>query len=274
MRTPAPGSAAQQERAGYFKTASGEHLYTVLHEAATPAARVLLIGPFASERHHSYLPWIRWARFLAARGVEALRFDYRGVGESTGSFEAMTFADWMEDVVELHAWLAQRSPRLPLFLHGLGLGAVFAGRAFADSSGDGLLVWAPPASAHAVLRSALLSWVTLQKLSRRAEERKALPRYLEELESEGILEVNGYRWSARLWRDSFDFTLPAFSDPEEGHPAPKSRPVRMVNLGNEASPLVRGGMGGYDEAKDFNWLFQANYDWLASVWAVRSEYPA
>ena len=50
-----------EERAGYYPV-SGAHLYTVLHEVAEPLARMLLVGPFASERHNSYLPWVRWAR--------------------------------------------------------------------------------------------------------------------------------------------------------------------------------------------------------------------
>ena len=54
------------EHAGYFEV-PGAHLYTVLHEVKDPVARVLLVGPFASERHISYLPWVRWARYLAAR---------------------------------------------------------------------------------------------------------------------------------------------------------------------------------------------------------------
>jgi alpha-beta hydrolase superfamily lysophospholipase len=108
----------------------GGHLYTVLHEAEDPVARVLLVGSFAAERHFSYQPWVRWARSLAARQIEVLRYDYRGVGESPGVFEDMTFDHWAEDVQLLAEWLSSRSPRLPLVLHGLEVGAILAGKCF------------------------------------------------------------------------------------------------------------------------------------------------
>ena len=78
------------ERAGYVES-RGSQIYSVLHGVADPIARVLLVGPFASERFASYVPWVRWARYLASRRIEALRFDYRGVGESAGTFEDASF---------------------------------------------------------------------------------------------------------------------------------------------------------------------------------------
>src|SRR5580700_4050006 len=104
-----------EEHTGYFAV-SGAHLYTVLHRVEEPMARVLLSGSFASERHYSYDPWVRWARCLAQRGVEVLRYDYRGVGESEGTFEETSFQQWSEDLQLLASWLKGRSPNLPLVL--------------------------------------------------------------------------------------------------------------------------------------------------------------
>lgn len=97
MQTQCSTNTRLSEQAGYF-TVPGAHLYTVVHQVTDPVARVLLVGPFASERHVSYHPWVRWARYLAARQIEVVRYDYRGVGESTGVFEEMSFEHWSEDV--------------------------------------------------------------------------------------------------------------------------------------------------------------------------------
>ena len=200
MQSPLHPNRQLQEHAGYFPV-SGAHLYTVLHEVIDPVARVLLVGPFASERHNSYLPWVRWARFLAAQKIEVLRYDYRGIGESTGAFEQMTFADWSQDVRLLGAWLETRSPHAPLVLHGLGLGAVLAGRAFDEGIGEGLLLWSPPENANQALRATLVRWVGLEQIFKFGNDRKSASNHIRALEQGTSLEVDGYRWSAGLWQD-------------------------------------------------------------------------
>jgi hypothetical protein len=252
------------EHAGYFNV-SGAHLYTVLHEVPDPVARVLLVGPFASERHNSYLPWVRWARYLAKRGIEVLRYDYRGIGESTGVFEEMTFAAWCGDVERLADWLRSRAAKLPLVLHGLEIGAILAAKAFHNGAGDALLLWSPPANAHQALRSTLLRWVGLEHLYKPSEEARTAGEYIRLLEQGAFVEVEGYPWSSSLWQDSFNVSLPDSIIDDATATLAYGKPVRIVKLDKKAAPLVKGGFVGYDEAKDFDWLFAPNSDWIASV---------
>lgn len=241
------------------------HLYTVLHEVVNPVARVLLVGPFAAARHNAYLPWARWARYLAARQIEVLRYDYRGVGESTGIFEDMTFDDWSDDIEALVAWIQTRPDAAPLVLHGLEIGALLAGRAFHQGRGDALLLWSPPADAHRALRSSLLRWINLERFSLPDDNPRTTADYLQELEQKSFIEVEGYRWSKALWRDSEQLALPSFMAEEETATAACGRPVRIVHLDRQAAPLVKGGFVGYDEAKDFDWLFAPNCDWIKAA---------
>lgn len=253
-----------EERAGYFQV-SGAHLYTVLHAVENPLARVLLVGPFASERHNSYLPWVRWARYLAAAKIEVLRYDYRGIGESTGNFATTTFADWSEDVERLAEWLRQRAPEAPLLLHGLGLGALLAGRAFNAGTGDGLLLWSPPANANQALRATLMRWVGLEQIFKFGDDRRSASDYIRELEQGSALEVDGYRWSIELWRESFQFAMPAALASEAEAAEAFKRPVKIVKLTRDAAPLAKGGLVGYDDLKDFTWLFEPHCAWLISA---------
>ncbi len=256
------------EEAGYFSV-SDAHLYTVLHRVENPVARVLFVGPFASERHHSYLPWVRWARYLSERRIEVLRYDYRGVGESTGVFEEMSFPHWSEDVQLLAAWLNERSPDIPLVLHGLDMGALLAARSFHGGTGDALLMWSPPGNANQALRSTLARWVGIEQIFKSPEERKSTADYIQQFKQDSFVEVDGYPWSSQLWSDSFDVELPADLVSEDRAAATYTRPVRIVKLGKEAAPLAKGGSVGYDEAKDFNWLFAPNFDWMASFLMAR-----
>lgn len=258
-----------EESAGYFPV-SGAHLYTVLHQVENPVARVLLVGSFASERHYSFDPWVRWARYLAQREVEVLRFDYRGVGESEGAFEEVSFQQWFDDLVLLANWLDGRSPNVPLVLNGLEIGALIAGRAFDAGIGNVLLLWSPSANANVAIRPILLRWVVADQLFKFGADRKPATAYIREMEEGSSIEVEGYRWSAKLWQESFRFVLPSpLADDARAHAAYR-KPVRVVKLGKEAIPLIKGGPAVADIPRDFSSLFANNWGWLSSALALHA----
>ena len=260
------------EHASYSQV-SGAHLYTVLHEVSSPLARVLLVGPFASERHFSYHPWVRWARYLAARRIEVLRYDYRGVGESTGVFDRMGFEQWSEDVEHLASSFAARSPGVPLVLHGLEVGAILAGRCFAQGKGDALLLWSPPLDANQALRTSLRRWAGLEQLFESTENRRTTADYIRRLEGGESIEVAGYEWSSALWSRSYEFVLPASLADEGSAWEAYKRPVKILKLGKEAAPLVKPYIG-YDEVKDLSWLYSSNFAWVTEALARISCSPA
>jgi pimeloyl-ACP methyl ester carboxylesterase len=80
-----PTATTNEERPVYFR-AGGEDLFGIITEPTTTPngmGLILLSGgavPAASRNR----VWVRIARQVAALGYHTLRFDYRGVGESTG----------------------------------------------------------------------------------------------------------------------------------------------------------------------------------------------
>ena len=256
------------EQAEYFEV-PGAHLYTVLHSVANPVARVLLVGSFASERQNSFGAWARWARFLATKQIEVLRYDYRGIGESTGVFGELTFEDWHEDALLLAEWLKRRSPKAPFILHGLEVGAILAGKLFEAGVGDAMLLWSPPVTANAALRATLLRWVGLEQLLRYSEERSTAGDRIRGLEQGLPTEVEGYEWSPKLWQDSFTFELPLDMSDEACASQRYGRPVKITNLKADAAPLAKKGMvGGGDEIRDLSWLYLSAFEWMHTILAT------
>jgi alpha/beta superfamily hydrolase len=223
---------AMNESPGYL-TRGTDSVYFVHHPAqGVRRAAVVLSGPMGLERTHAYIVWVRWARFLAARGVEVLRFDYRGIAESSGRFEEMTFQHWEEDLRGGLEHLRRACPGVPLWVHGLRLGALLAARVFQTGGADGLLLWDPPESGRAHLLEVLRRKVAADNLEGTGGTARSREDYIAQLESGGQMEVEGLPWSQGLWRSAQDYPLALPAKDER-------RPWRVVHLdGRPAEKLL------------------------------------
>jgi alpha/beta superfamily hydrolase len=82
------------------------------------------------------------ARAAVDTGAAALRFNFRGVGRSTGNFAAGTGE--AEDLAAAETWLAARWPQLPVWRLGFSFGAAMVLKRTAAAPCAALIAVAPP----------------------------------------------------------------------------------------------------------------------------------
>ncbi len=99
--------------------------------------RILLVGPIGAERERAHRTMVELSRRLAQRGYEVLRYDHRGIGESTGTFEEATIGLWTDDARRvLHAFRSTTDSDMPTTIIGVRIGALIVGALFAEGLGD------------------------------------------------------------------------------------------------------------------------------------------
>ncbi|MBI3944361.1 MAG: alpha/beta hydrolase [Armatimonadetes bacterium] len=110
--------------------AGGEfRLFGVLHHpTASGRADVgaLLLPPFAEEKKGAHRLLVDLARELCRRGVPTLRFDYRGTGDSEGTFTDFTLSGALADARRAIAFLRERASTDRVGLVGVRLGGTLA----------------------------------------------------------------------------------------------------------------------------------------------------
>jgi len=84
------------------------------------------------------------ARSFVSAGFAALRFNFRGVGQSGGCFD--NGKGEVDDVLAAAAWLREELPQRPLWLAGFSFGAAMAFIAAVTHKPDGLVTVAPAIS--------------------------------------------------------------------------------------------------------------------------------
>lgn len=194
---PRPPGAAL--RPFFFDGTRGRLLCVSYERAAAvpPKAAVLFFPPFAEELNKTRRMVALQARKLALLGHSVLVPDLYGTGDSEADFVAARWEIWVDDLVRLRQWLAEREgPEIALW--SLRTGALLA----ADVSAAGewapecWLLWQPVVNGQQFLTQFLRLKVAAELTGRGpAVDSRALRA---ELKSGAAIEIAGYELTGAL----------------------------------------------------------------------------
>ncbi len=125
----------------------GQRIAAMAHipEGNGPHPAVMMLHGFTGDKVESHYLFVKTARALAQAGFVALRFDFRGSGESEGRFQDVTIPGEIEDALTVLSWLAEQPyvdvDRLGVLGLSMG-GCVAAHVAGADPRIKALVLWA------------------------------------------------------------------------------------------------------------------------------------
>jgi uncharacterized protein len=130
---------------------SGQRLHGMLHlptVGRAPHPCVVLLHGFTGQALEPHRLFILMARQLAENGIAAFRFDFRGSGNSEGTFDQMTPTQEVEDTRSALRLLESRADVLDrnrFGILGLSMGGMIAALTVGVENVKSLCLWAPAA---------------------------------------------------------------------------------------------------------------------------------
>lgn len=164
---------------------------------------VVLCPASGDEYYYSHRTLRQLAAQLARAGFHALRFDYFGTGDSAGSDESATLAQWQVDVDCAINELKQLSRCDQIAVVGMRLGATLAWQAVKERNDIGdLVLWNPILTGIDLLEQ----WTDMQSNYNRVLGLKP--------ESSGLIEIMGTMLSPVLLDELKALSIPPLHRPE------------------------------------------------------------
>lgn len=143
----------------YFFGETQQQLFGALHPALARKSgahrTVVICPPIGQEYIRSHWCLRLLARQLARKGINVLRLDYRGLGDSAGANEATTsIKQWHQDVHNAIDFACEKTDSQNVMLVGLRYGGAIASAVAAESSKvNALILWEPVMDAAGYLKS-------------------------------------------------------------------------------------------------------------------------
>jgi exosortase A-associated hydrolase 2 len=180
-------------------------IYEAGNRREGPARGAVLCHPWGSEYMHAHRTVRQAALKLAAAGIDTLRFDYFGTGDSAGEMQHANVDLWADDICAAIDEIVEMSGARRVTLVGLRFGALLAARVAAErpSLVERLVLWDPILDGRSYLEE-LFATCRAQVLP----YRDLTPR---PASAGGGFEVLGYPVSERMMRDFQALDVRAFA---------------------------------------------------------------
>lgn len=127
-----------------FLENEGQKIFCIVHNAGLNTPIVVMLHGFTGNHIESRFIFARLSRALEKVGISSIRFDFRGSGDSEGTFEEMTLSSEMLDAKVIVNYARDRfKGRIGIL--GLSMGGTIALLTAPMLEPDAMCLWAPAA---------------------------------------------------------------------------------------------------------------------------------
>lgn len=193
-----------------------ERVFVASHAPTQRPSRALIIcHPLGEEKLWAHRVLVSFARHLASAGYLAVRFDFRGEGDSERQFQEADLESRVEDTRRVVEATMEMNPNIEeISLLGLRLGATVATAASAYSKMvSRLVLWDPIVDGAAYMQT-VLRWNLMFQMAQHKQIQEDRAALVARLENGGTVNVEGYELGGSLYRQvgefRFDGALAAF----------------------------------------------------------------
>ena len=127
-----------------FLENEGQNIFGIVHNVGSNTPVVVMFHGFTGNHIEKSFIFARLSRALEKAGISSIRFDFRGSGDSDGTFEEMTLTSEMSDARAMINY-ARDKFKGRLGILGLSMGGTVALLTAPTLKPDALCLWAPAA---------------------------------------------------------------------------------------------------------------------------------
>nr|ATZ76871.1 esterase/lipase [uncultured prokaryote] len=127
-----------------FLENEGQKIFGIIHNVGLNTPVVIMFHGFTGNHIESRFIFARLSRALEKAGISSIRFDFRGSGDSEGTFEEMTLSSEMSDAKAIANYARDRF-KGHIGILGLSMGGTIALLTAPMLKPNALCLWAPAA---------------------------------------------------------------------------------------------------------------------------------
>ena len=139
-----------------FLENNGQKIFTLVHDMGKDTPVVVMFHGFTGNHIEHCFIFARLSRELEKVGISSIRFDFRGSGDSEGTFEEMTLSSEISDAKVVAKYARKRFLK-KIGVSSLSMGGTVALLTVKEIQPDALCLWAPAAKNTEVFRKSGIS---------------------------------------------------------------------------------------------------------------------